>query len=241
MYFFTSTILNWKPILVQDSYKQIILESLRYLVIQKGIILYGFVIPPLLVFFTNKPKPYQSLFVISTVSDQSMYFFTATILNWKPILVQDSYKQIILESLRYLVTQERIILYGFVIMPNHIHLIWQMNTGQKRSDVQRDFLKFTGQQILKDLRTNKPDRYKSFEVNLKDRKHQIWQRNPLSIELYSREVIEQKLDYIHHNPVQGKWNLIDDFTEYTYSSASFYETNRNSFEFLSHYMAYFGY
>lgn len=124
-------------------------------------------------------------------------------------------------------------------MPNHIHLIWQVSEDHKLGDVQRDFLKFTSQQIQKDLRTNNSELHREFEVNLKDRKYQIWQRKPLSIDLYSREVIEQKLGYIHHNPVQGKWDLADDFVQYPYSSASFYEEDDSRFPFLSHYMEYF--
>ena len=59
-------------------------------------------------------------------------FFTATILEWKKLLAPDKYKDIIMESLKFLVTNKRIILNGFVIMPNHIHLIWQMCEGIHR-------------------------------------------------------------------------------------------------------------
>ena len=78
-------------------------------------------------------------------------FFTATILEWKRLLQPVKYKHIIIESLSYLVKNKRIILFGFVIMDNHIHLVWQMNTGMKRENIQRDFLKFTAQQIKFDL------------------------------------------------------------------------------------------
>ena len=172
--------------------------------------------------------------------DTHMQFFTASILKWRPILFNDPYKKIIINSLKFLVEHKRVILYAFVVMPNHIHIIWQICEGHKLAYVQRDFLRFTGQQILKDFRTNRPELYKAFEVNLKDRRLQIWQRNPLSIDLYSRKVIEQKLDYIHHNPVQGKWNLVEEYTDYYYSSASFYEDGDERFGFLTHYMAYFG-
>lgn len=50
-------------------------------------------------------------------------FFTATILEWKPLLKQDKYKDVIIESLRFLVNDKRIKLFAFVIMSNHIHLI----------------------------------------------------------------------------------------------------------------------
>ena len=78
-------------------------------------------------------------------------FFTATILSWKKLLAHDPYKNIIVESLKYLVTKNRILLFGFVIMPNHIHVIWQMKGGINHSHVQRDFLKYTSQQIKFDL------------------------------------------------------------------------------------------
>ena len=73
-------------------------------------------------------------------------------------------------------------------------------------------------------------------VNKTDRSYQIWQRNPLSIQLYSREVIEQKLDYIHQNPINGKWKLCDDYLDYKYSSVRFYELNDEGRIPLTHYM-----
>ena len=79
-----------------------------------------------------------------------------------------------------------------------------------------------------------------FLVDKVDRKYQIWQRRRLSVDLYSREVIEQKLDYVHANPVQGEWSLVEDYMDYEYSSASFYEMGDSRFKFLSHYMSYFG-
>jgi hypothetical protein len=51
---------------------------------------------------------------------------------------------------------------------------------------------------------------------------------------YSEEFIFQKLQYIHHNPVRKKWNLINDFTEYEHSSASFYERGIKKYENLVH-------
>jgi hypothetical protein len=56
----------------------------------------------------------------------------------------------------------------------------------------------------------------------RDRKYQFWERNPKTKLLDSREVVEQKLDYIHNNPVQGKWMLTSDPCEYKFSSAKFY-------------------
>ena len=141
-------------------------------------------------------------------------FFTASILKWKPLLLNNEYKEIIIRSLDFLTKNKRVKVYAFVIMPNHIHILWQVLQPHELKNVQRDFLKYCSQHIQKDLRTNNPSLHKEFEVNLKDRRFQVWQRNPLSIDLLSRKVIEQKLDYIHNNPVQGKWMLSNDPLEY---------------------------
>ena len=167
-------------------------------------------------------------------------FFTATCTNWLPLLKSQDAKQIIIESLDYLVNKDRVKVFSFVIMPNHLHLIWKMADNQERANVQRDFLKYTGQQLKFLLQKKSPQLLAACRVNLKDREYQFWKRNSLSIDLWSREVVEQKLEYIHANPVSGKWNLVNEYTEYQYWSAAFYEDNQNDFPFLTHYMECFG-
>jgi putative transposase len=136
-------------------------------------------------------------------------FFTATILDWKHLLRPDKYKDILIGSLKFLVQNCRIKLFGFVLMPNHIHVIWQVRENVKGADVQRDFLKFTAQQMKFDLQQNHPAVLEKFRVKLKDRSYKIWEHWPLSVPLWSSKVLEQKLDYIHRNPVQEKWQLAD--------------------------------
>jgi putative transposase len=62
--------------------------------------------------------------------------------------------------------------------------------------------------IVFDLQEHHPQILTYFEVNLKDRKYQFWERNPLRIDLFDRNTVEQKLVYIHNNPLQEKWNLV---------------------------------
>ncbi len=160
-------------------------------------------------------------------------FFTATNLEWKKLLKPDKYKEIIAHSLRFLVQDKRIILYAFVIMDNHLHLIWQIQRGISAEAVQRDFQKFTAQQIKKDLLKNHREVLTHFKVDAKDRQYQFWERNPLSIELRKDKVFQQKLDYLHNNPVKaGLYRLPE---EYRYSSASFYELNITEWDFLTHF------
>ncbi|MCW3073923.1 MAG: transposase [Flaviaesturariibacter sp.] len=169
-------------------------------------------------------------------TDYYPHFFTATILQWKYLLQTDKYKDIILESLRFLAGQKRVVVYGFVIMPNHIHLLWHICEGHKREAVQRDFLKYTAQQIKADLVKNHPDVLEHFKVVAKDRQYQFWERNPLSIECRRLPVLEQKLHYIHHNPLGERWRLARQPEDYRYSSAGFYHFGKSEWDFLTHYL-----
>jgi REP element-mobilizing transposase RayT len=119
-------------------------------------------------------------------------FFTATILEWKQLLVLDSMKQIIISSLQYLVNEGRVKIYGFVLMPNHIHLIWQIQDGHEKAKVQQSFLKYTAQQMKFALAQNIKELEK-YKVKASDRAYQFWERNSLGIDYRSRPVFIQKL------------------------------------------------
>ena len=120
-------------------------------------------------------------------------FITITVYEWQHLLKPDKYKDLILDSLNFLVKEKRVLVYGFAIMSNHLHLIWQTLEPFNRSEVQRDFLKYVGQQIKFDLIKNHPKVLEYFEVNKKDRKYQFWKRNSLSVDLFSANVLDQKL------------------------------------------------
>jgi REP element-mobilizing transposase RayT len=160
-------------------------------------------------------------------------FYTATILEWKPLLKQDKYKDVVIESLRFLVTEKRINLYAFVIMSNHIHLIWQPLAEFTPENIQHSLMSFTANKIKSDLQQNHPQVLQHFKVTAKDRDYQFWERNPLGIDLYNEAVFIQKLDYIHLNPVKAGLCIRPE--EYYYSSAKFYECGVDDFGMLTHY------
>lgn len=160
-------------------------------------------------------------------------FVTITCLGWKPVLANAKAKEIIVNSLKYLNKLNRIDVFAFCIMDNHLHLIWQLLKENKREDVQRDFLKYTSQRTLKHLRATNPAFVSQLYVNASDRKFQVWERNSLSIPLYSEYFFIQKLQYIHENPVTA--GLCKFPEEYHYSSARFYDTGETTFDFLSHF------
>ena len=72
-----------------------------------------------------------------------------------------------------------------------------------------------------------------YEVNAVNKKHELQQRDSLSVEIYSKTIAIQKVRYIHFNPVSGKWKLSKDDLDYQQSSARFYETGVDDFGFLT--------
>lgn len=165
--------------------------------------------------------------------DNCAEFITTTCLEWKPALQNDRYKEVVIESMRFLVHNKRVIVYAFVIMHNHFHMIWQMVGEHQRVRVQRDFLRFTAQQILMHLRNERSPLLMELRVDAKDRKHQVWERNSLSVPLWSPKVWQQKINYIHNNPVRGGY--CHSPGDYKYSSASQYLYGLQIWDFLTEY------
>ena len=155
------------------------------------------------------------------------------------MLEPDDVKQIIVDSLLYLSEKKKIEVYAFVVMPNHIHLIWQINDKNGKETAQGSFLKFTAHAFKKYLRSNNPFLLQSFAVIAHNKKFEFWQRDPQAFHLFKRETALQKLDYIHNNPLAEHWQLCIDPIDNYYSSARFYETGVDDFKFLKHIMDVF--
>jgi REP element-mobilizing transposase RayT len=162
-----------------------------------------------------------------------IYFWTATINKWQKLLLKDTYKDVIINSLQYLSTQRLIDVFAFVIMPNHIHLIWRTNRLNGKESAQGSFLKYTAHLFMKMIRNEYgSEGLLPYVINAVNKSHEFWQRDPLAIHLFSKKVAFQKLDYIHNNPLGAHWQLVKDPVEYKYSTAKFYETGSNDFLFV---------
>jgi putative transposase len=159
-------------------------------------------------------------------------YLTVTCLEWLPLLKDDCMKDIIIDSLSFLTKNNRVSVYAFVIMSNHFHLIWQILGNHRRDAVQRDFLKFTAQQILRMQRGKSLPILDDLQVNAKDRKYQVWERNSLSVPIWSEKFLWEKLEYIHNNPVRA--GLCKYPEDYRYSSAGFYYNGDRHWKFLVH-------
>jgi REP element-mobilizing transposase RayT len=73
------------------------------------------------------------------------------------LLRPDKHKDIIVSSLKFIVEAKRVKVYGYVIMPNHLHMLWKIPLQRKLEEVQRDFMKYSGQMINFDLFKHHPE------------------------------------------------------------------------------------
>lgn len=154
--------------------------------------------------------------------DDHLYFVTASIIGCKYLLATPVYRQIVLDSLAWLRKEKRIYLYAFVIMSSHLHLILKP-IDRKIGQVLKGFGGFTAHTILEELRREKEAKLlRFFHENRRDsrHKHSVWQ-DIQAKNIFTQKVLEQKIEYIHKNPVVA--NLVRDRADYAYSSACFYD------------------
>jgi putative transposase len=164
-----------------------------------------------------------------------VYFWTCTIKDWKRLLDNDFYKQVIIESWRELIKRQKITIYGFVIMPNHLHMIWEMIDQNGKENAYASFNKFTSHQFLNDLKATSPHSLTLYAEETSERRHRFWQRDALAKTINSTKQAASVLDYIHTNPLQEHWNLANKPEDYKWSSARFYETGSDEFSIITDY------
>jgi putative transposase len=174
--------------------------------------------------FTPRRKSYMHI--------GDIFFWTATINQWQLLLWNDKYKDVVINSLRYLSDKGKIDLFAFVIMPNHIHLIWRTKELNGKETVQGSFLKYTAHEFRKMLLIEDEQGLKNYAVRAENKRHEFWQRDSLAVHLFTSKVAYQKMDYIHRNPIAERWQLVKDPCDYLYSSAAYYEKSEKRYSFL---------
>src|SRR5690242_13749370 len=98
-----------------------------------------------------------------------IYFWTATIKNWNHLLKDDEYKLIVMNSLQWLCKNDLVNIYGYVIMPNHIHLLWQQLKKNGKEYPKNSFQKYTAHIFRQKLLNENPDELKKYQVGASDR------------------------------------------------------------------------
>jgi putative transposase len=158
----------------------------------------------------------------------NLYFVTTKAVDYLHIFQRDVFKRLILDALDCFRLRKRLKLYCFAIMPNHIHFIAQFIIDDPLSDVVRDFKKYTADRILRQLKAERDtDTLKLLagKVTRPEKQiYKVWADDYNAKDVFTVEFLEQKMEYIHHNPCQEHWKLSATPEEYFWSSARFYFT-----------------
>jgi REP element-mobilizing transposase RayT len=153
-----------------------------------------------------------------------LYYLTLQVIEWVDIFSRQKYRDIILENLAYCQKNKGLEIFAYVIMTNHIHLITRNENGQL-SNTLRDFKSYTSKVILKEINSPGESR-KEWMLKLfkeaaykhnRNSEYQFWTHENHAEILFSNKFIEQKLDYLHNNPVRA--GIVNEPQEYKYSSA----------------------
>ena len=166
-----------------------------------------------------------------TISDQQgIYFLTFTVVDWLNVFTRRSYKDTIVDSLNYCIAQKGLIVYSWSLMTNHLHLIASAKESAGLSSVIRDFRKFTAKKVIEQIQQEDESRKEwllrhfqyAGKYDKRIKQYKFWKEDNHALYLHPTEtkIIDQKVDYIHNNPVVE--GIVESPEEYLYSSARDY-------------------
>jgi putative transposase len=162
------------------------------------------------------------------IQDQSaLHFLTFQIVHWADLFTRKIYRDIVVESFKYCKEHKGLEIYAYVIMSNHVHLLAKSNTSDLSGTV-RDFKRHTSKQIMEAIENSTESRKEwlmmifryAARKHSRNENYQVWTHENHAEEIFSNKFIEQKIEYIHSNPVRS--GLVEKPEDYLYSSARCY-------------------
>jgi REP element-mobilizing transposase RayT len=161
----------------------------------------------------------------------AMYFCTFTCYDWLQLFEITNSYDLVYKWFDFLSNKKLAKIIGYVIMPNHLHFIlyfedekYDLNTiiGNGKRFIAYELIK-----RLKQLQQTAILMRLQEAVTVREKKkgqvHKVFKESFDAKPILNEPFFLQKLNYIHHNPITGKWKLAEDFLKYEHSSASFYE------------------
>ena len=161
---------------------------------------------------------------------------TMTVVEWIDLFTRLTQKHLIVDSLKYCQENKGLNIFGWCLMPCHLHLIANTKIPFDLDDVVRDFKRHTSKHAIF-LIENEPESRREWQldkfahagkIHPKNKNYKVWQDKNHAIELYTEKVTWQKLNYIHRNPVADK--IVYNEQDYLFSSARNYYNLPNVLE-----------
>ena len=159
---------------------------------------------------------------------EKLYFISFATINWIDVFIRPLYKDIVVNSLNYCIASKGLEVYAWCIMSSHVHLIIG-SQGERMEAIIRDMKKHTAKTILKAITENPEESRREWMLwmfgragknNSNNTTYQFWQQHNQPIELNTNFLIDQKLHYIHQNPVEA--GFVREPEDYLFSSAGDY-------------------
>lgn len=174
--------------------------------------------------------------------NNSFYFLTITCFQEISLFELTNFYDYIYRCFHILETK-KILTSGFVIMPNHLHsLVYTKNKKDLTNQIIGETKRFMAYEIVSRLKKKgnfELLEYLEMTVSKSDAKkkklHNVFDPSSDIKEVFTENFIRQKLNYMHKNPVSGKWNLVEDYVNYLHSSAGYYELGRHGVYEVIHY------
>ncbi len=164
------------------------------------------------------------------LDQKGLTYVTCTVAGWVDVFSRRAYRDILLESLAYCRKEKGLKVFAFVVMSNHIHLLVQSPPGSRYtlSAILRDFKKYTARFILEAIQDGSESRQEWLlylfsyfaRKNTNNRHFQFWKQDNHPVWTEHPQVVWQKIDYIHLNPVKA--GIVEHPEDYLYSSARNY-------------------
>jgi len=159
-----------------------------------------------------------------------MYFCTFTCHEWMHLFELTNGYDLVYNWFNIL-KKDKIEVVGYVIMPNHVHnILYFPEAGFNLDKILSNGKRFMAYELVNRLeKANDTNTLTILQNALTERErkkkqlHKVFKDSFDAKPIFSEKFLLQKLNYIHYNPVKGKWNLAKDFVSYEHSSASFYE------------------
>jgi len=162
------------------------------------------------------------------LNPEGIYFVSFATVYWIDVFVREIYFETMVQSLEFCRKNKGLELFAYCILPSHIHLLFR-DKNNDPSNLIKEIKTFTSKALQKQISENMTESRREWLLwmferagkknsNVKNR--QFWQQHNKPIELWSNKVIEQKLDYIHNNPVES--GFVTEPHHWKYSSAKNY-------------------
>jgi len=160
--------------------------------------------------------------------NEKLYFISFAVVYWIDVFIRNEYKYELIESWKYCMENKGLEVCGWCIMTSHVHMIIGSHQD-KMEGIVRDMKSYTSRRLREAIKEHPKESRREWmlwmmeragKLNSNNTDYQFWQQHNRPIELSGNTLMQQKLDYMHNNPVEA--GFVDSPEDWLFSSARDY-------------------